>query len=162
MDILLLALAIVCVIVGMVGAVLPMLPGPPLSYAALWLMWWRDPSEVSSTALWITGVLMVVLLVADYLAPIWLTKKRRRLSTSRTRSHRRTHHRAFLWSLGFVARSFPRCIGGRTDGQITAAQGIEGGFAFICRLPANHRTETALWHSTRRDGGNGHLMSRFH
>lgn len=75
MDILLLALAIVCVIVGMVGAVLPMLPGPPLSYAALWLMWWRDPSEVSSTALWITGVLMVVLLVADYLAPIWLTKK---------------------------------------------------------------------------------------
>ena len=75
MDILLLALAIVCVIVGMVGAVLPMLPGPPLSYAALWLMWWHDPSEVSSTALWITGVLMVVLLVADYLAPIWLTKK---------------------------------------------------------------------------------------
>lgn len=75
MDILLLALAIVCVIVGMVGAVLPMLPGPPFSYAALWLMRWRDPSEVSSTALWITGVLMVVLLVADYLAPIWLTKK---------------------------------------------------------------------------------------
>ena len=75
MDILLLTLAIVCIIVGIVGAVLPMLPGPPVSYAALWLMWWRDPSEVSTMTLWITGVLMVVLLIADYLAPIWLTKK---------------------------------------------------------------------------------------
>lgn len=75
MEYLLLALAIVCAVVGLLGAVLPVLPGPPLSYAALWLMWWRDPAEVSATALWITGVLMVVLLVADYMAPIWLTKK---------------------------------------------------------------------------------------
>lgn len=75
METLLLIAAIVCVIVGILGAVLPVLPGPPVSYAALWLMWWRDPSEVSAPALWITGIVMAVLLIADYAAPIWLTKK---------------------------------------------------------------------------------------
>ena len=69
-----LSLAIACAIVGLVGAIVPMLPGPPVSYAALWMMWLRDDSSVSSASLWIMGILMVIVSVIDYIAPIWMTK----------------------------------------------------------------------------------------
>ena len=74
MEFLLLALAVVCMVVGVLGAVVPMLPGAPLSYAALWLVWFYDSSSVPEAALWVMGVLMVFLLLLDYVAPIWLTK----------------------------------------------------------------------------------------
>lgn len=67
-------MAVVCAVVGLVGAILPMLPGPPVSYVALWMLWLRDNSSVSSTELWVWGIVMVVLTVIDYIAPIWITK----------------------------------------------------------------------------------------
>lgn len=69
-----LVLAIICAVVGLVGAIAPMLPGPPVSYVALWMMWLRDENSVSSTNLWIMGILMVVVSIIDYVAPIWMTK----------------------------------------------------------------------------------------
>lgn len=74
MEYLLLALAVVCALLGLLGAVLPMLPGAPLSYAALWLVWFYDSSSMPAAVLWVMGVLMVLLLLLDYVAPIWLTK----------------------------------------------------------------------------------------
>lgn len=67
-------LAIVCAVVGLVGAIVPMLPGPPVSYVTLWMMWLYDKGSVSSTSLWVMGILMVVVSVIDYIAPIWMTK----------------------------------------------------------------------------------------
>ena len=69
-----LVLAIICAVVGLVGAIVPMLPGPPVSYVALWMIWLRDENSVSSTNLWIMGILMVVVSIIDYVAPIWMTK----------------------------------------------------------------------------------------
>ena len=74
MDYAWLVLAIICAVVGLVGAIVPMLPGPPVSYVALWMMWLRDENSVSSTNLWIMGILMVVVSIIDYVAPIWMTK----------------------------------------------------------------------------------------
>ena len=74
MEILLILLAIIFAIVGLLGAVLPVLPGPPVSYAALWMVWLLDSSQVSSPALWVMGILMVIVSVIDYIAPVWLTK----------------------------------------------------------------------------------------
>lgn len=69
-----LTLAIVSSLVGLAGALLPMLPGPPVSYVALWMMYLYDGRSVSSTTLWVMGALMVVLTVIDYLAPVCLAK----------------------------------------------------------------------------------------
>lgn len=69
-----LVLAIVSALVGLAGALLPMLPGPPVSYVALWMLYLYDKDSVSSTTLWVMGVLMLVLTIVDYLAPVWLTK----------------------------------------------------------------------------------------
>lgn len=68
------ALAIICGVVGLIGAVVPVIPGSIISYAALWLMWLSDSSYVSSASLWIMGGLMVAVCVIDYIAPIWMTK----------------------------------------------------------------------------------------
>ena len=74
MDYVYLILAVLCALLGLAGAVLPVLPGPPISYAALWFMWLRNPQDIP-VFLWIMGILMIVLSVLDYVAPIWLTNK---------------------------------------------------------------------------------------
>ena len=74
MDYVYLILAVLCALLGLAGAVLPVLPGPPISYAALWFMWLRNPQDIPVSLL-IMGILMIVVSVLDYVAPIWLTNK---------------------------------------------------------------------------------------
>lgn len=66
-------LAIICAAIGLIGAIVPMLPGPPIGYIALWMMWLYDKSSISSTTLWIMGALMIAVSIIDYVAPIWIT-----------------------------------------------------------------------------------------
>lgn len=62
-------------VVGLLGAVLPVLPGPPLAYATLWLMWLTDRSSVSTSTFIVMGILMIVVTALDYIAPIWMTRR---------------------------------------------------------------------------------------
>lgn len=74
MEYVLIVLAILFALIGLAGAVLPVLPGAPISYGGLLLVWLLDESKVSETSLWVMGALMVFVIVVDYVAPIWLTK----------------------------------------------------------------------------------------
>ncbi|CAG5005124.1 hypothetical protein DYBT9275_03518 [Dyadobacter sp. CECT 9275] len=74
MDILLLLAGIVCLLVGLAGAVLP-LPGPPLSYAGLILLHISKFAEFSKPVLITLGIFTAVIAVLDYYIPIWGTKK---------------------------------------------------------------------------------------
>ena len=75
MEYIFLILGALFALIGLAGAVVPALPGPPLSYVTLWMMWLYNREEVSPQVLVVAGVLMVVITVLDYVAPIWLTKK---------------------------------------------------------------------------------------
>lgn len=48
MSVLLIVLAVLCVLVGIAGCILPVLPGPPLSFVALLLMRWSGAAEFDS------------------------------------------------------------------------------------------------------------------
>jgi uncharacterized protein len=74
METFLLILAILCLLGGLAGAVLP-LPGPPLSYAGLLLLHYSGYASLSKSVL--VGFLIATLasVVADYYASIWGTKK---------------------------------------------------------------------------------------
>jgi uncharacterized protein YqgC (DUF456 family) len=74
MDILLLITGIVCLLVGLVGAVLP-LPGPPLSFAGMIALQYSRFADFGQNTLIVFGVLTVVITVLDYYVPIWGTKK---------------------------------------------------------------------------------------
>lgn len=73
METLLIIIAIVCGIVGLAGSILPALPGAPLSFAGLVALLFCPGADISSSALWVSGIFLVIVSVLDYIAPIWLT-----------------------------------------------------------------------------------------
>ena len=75
MDYLLMISAIVVIIIGFIGDIIPGIPGPPVSYLALLLLHWTDRISYSSQFLVMTGVICAVITVLDYVVPIWGTKK---------------------------------------------------------------------------------------
>ena len=68
-------LGILLCIVGIVGSLLPLLPGPPIAYAGMLLQLFRDPNPFEAKTYWIFGGVVAISLVLDYLIPIWGTKK---------------------------------------------------------------------------------------
>lgn len=76
MEMLLIILAVLCVLIGVIGAVVPALPGGVLlSYVGLLLMHFTKQYEYETDFLILWGVLVGVALILDYYIPIWGTKK---------------------------------------------------------------------------------------
>jgi uncharacterized protein YqgC (DUF456 family) len=75
MDYLLLALAIVLMIVGIAGCLLPILPGPPLTYLGLVVLHFTRFADISKNLFIILGIVAVVVTVIDYVVPIWGTRQ---------------------------------------------------------------------------------------
>ena len=73
METLLIILALVCCIVGLLGSILPALPGAPISYVALLLLLPCEGAAISTTALWVYGIFLIIVSILDYVAPVWLT-----------------------------------------------------------------------------------------
>lgn len=70
MDILLIVLGAVCMLLGLLGCVLPALPGPPVSYVGLLLLHCTDRIQFSLTEMLVLLLLVIVALVLDYFIPI--------------------------------------------------------------------------------------------
>jgi len=68
-------LGIILIITGVAGSLLPMLPGPPIAFAGMFLQQLRPEKPFSTQFLLIWAGIVVVILVLDYLIPIWGTKK---------------------------------------------------------------------------------------
>lgn len=75
MSILLISLGFICCLVGLVGSVLPVVPGLIISWLGILLLFWVPEVEVSSSLLWITLAITLVILILDYIIPILGTKK---------------------------------------------------------------------------------------
>ncbi len=72
------ALAVLCglfVFIGLLGSVLPILPGPALSWVGILILHFTEYANFSTTFLVVTGVIMAAITVLDYFIPIWGTKK---------------------------------------------------------------------------------------
>ena len=70
MDIILVILGILCLIGGLLGCILPMLPGPPISFAALILLELTSYACFSGTQLTIWLVLVIAVQLLDYIVPM--------------------------------------------------------------------------------------------
>ena len=75
MDVLLLALGFMCVILGIFGSFLPVLPGPSISWVGLVLLYFTNAVPANY---WILGIALsvtVIISVLDYVIPAKGTKR---------------------------------------------------------------------------------------
>ena len=75
MDYLLLALAVVLLVFGLIGCILPIIPGPPLSFLGLLIIHYTHFAAYSTNFLLIAAGIAIIVTVLDYIVPIWGTKK---------------------------------------------------------------------------------------
>jgi uncharacterized protein YqgC (DUF456 family) len=74
-DYILLILGIILMILGIIGCLVPVLPGPPLSFLGLILLHLTRFGQFTSPALITFGIIAVVVTVLDYIVPVWGTRR---------------------------------------------------------------------------------------
>lgn len=74
MDTLLIIFAVLLSLTGIIGCIIPGLPGHPLNYIAMLLLHWAFQPFAISTLL-IFGILTIAITVLDYMIPLWTGKK---------------------------------------------------------------------------------------
>jgi uncharacterized protein YqgC (DUF456 family) len=74
-DYILLILGIILMLIGIIGCLVPVLPGPPFSFLGIILLHFSRFGEFSNSALIVFAAITVVVSVLDYVVPIWGTKR---------------------------------------------------------------------------------------
>ena len=74
MDIVLLVLAFFMMLIGLIGCIVPGLPGTPIAYIGLWIAQATEKIHFSWQFLLIWGIVVVIISVLDYVVPAWGTK----------------------------------------------------------------------------------------
>ena len=74
-DYILLVLGILFMLIGIIGCLVPVLPGPPLSFLGLIFLHLTRFGQFSASTLIILGSISVIVTLLDYLVPVWGTKK---------------------------------------------------------------------------------------
>lgn len=74
-DYLLLISGIALMILGIIGCLVPLLPGPPLSFLGLIFLHLSRFGQFSGSTLAILGGIAALVTILDYIVPIWGTRK---------------------------------------------------------------------------------------
>lgn len=147
MDIFLMIVAGLFLLVGLLGNILPGLPGVPLSYIGLLLLHFTDKVQFSATFLLVWAGITVLTIVLDYLIPAWGTKQ---FGGSRWGVWGSTIGLViglFLGPWGIIARSLCRCSGFRTLRRKECPTGYQGWIRLFHRTAYRHHTQTHMqWH----------------
>ena len=75
MDILLITISVLLIIIGILGSIVPILPGPPLAFCGLLLVHFTSKHLFSIEFLILFGALAILSAVIDNVLPIYATKK---------------------------------------------------------------------------------------
>ena len=75
MEIFLLVIAGLCMLIGIIGCIVPGLPGVPIAYAGLWIAQITERVDFTWQTLLIWGIVTIVVTVLDYVVPAWGTKQ---------------------------------------------------------------------------------------
>ena len=70
LDIILIILGVLCLITGLMGCILPFLPGPPVAYLGLVLLHFTDKVQYTTTQLIVWLLIVLVVQVLDYFTPM--------------------------------------------------------------------------------------------
>jgi uncharacterized protein YqgC (DUF456 family) len=74
-DYLFLILGIILIILGIIGCLVPVLPGPPFSFLGIIFLNFSRFADFTTAALITLGAIAVAVTILDYIVPVWGTKK---------------------------------------------------------------------------------------
>lgn len=74
-DYIFLVAGILLVILGIIGCLVPVLPGPPLSYLGILFLHFSRFGQFTTLALITMGVIALAVTILDYVVPVWGTRK---------------------------------------------------------------------------------------
>jgi uncharacterized protein YqgC (DUF456 family) len=78
MDIFLIVIAFFLFIIGIIGAFVPFIPGPPLSFIGILILYWNKYCENYFASpiwfIWVLGGVTVLITAADFILPSIMTK----------------------------------------------------------------------------------------
>ncbi len=74
-NILLLILASALMIVGIIGCVLPVIPGPPISFMGLLIINFSDRFDFTTEFLIVMAIVAAAVTILDFVVPLWGTKR---------------------------------------------------------------------------------------
>jgi hypothetical protein len=74
-DYLLLTLGFIAIVFGIIGCLVPVLPGPPLSFIGLFLLHISRFGEFTYPTLIIFAAIAIIVTILDYIVPVWGKKK---------------------------------------------------------------------------------------
>jgi hypothetical protein len=75
MDIFLVSVASLLIMLGILGCILPVIPGPPLSFVGLLILHFTKWGSINSQLLIWLGIAAAIVTILDYVFPVWATKK---------------------------------------------------------------------------------------
>lgn len=74
MEIFLIVVAFLFMLIGIIGCIVPGLPGTPIAYAGLWIAQATERVDFSWQFLLVWGIVMIAVSALDYIVPAWGTK----------------------------------------------------------------------------------------
>ncbi len=74
MEIFLLVIAFLLMLIGVIGCIVPGLPGTPIAYLGLWIAQATERVDFSWQFLLVWGIVMIAVSALDYIVPAWGTK----------------------------------------------------------------------------------------
>ena len=141
LDVFLILMGILCLITGLAGCFLPVIPGPPVAYAGLLLLHFTGKVQYSATQLLLWLLIVVIVQVLDYFVPHAGQQIQRRNALGNARMPCRNPHRAVLHALGHCPWSVFRGFYRRTFRRQGNPAGSEVGTGLPVRLPLRYGTE---------------------
>lgn len=96
----------ILLVVGLIGAFVPVLPGPPLAWAGLLLSFFSKYNQISIACLIITGAVAIIVTIMDNVFPVLMTKKSGGSKTATTGSTIGLIVGLFLGPVGIILGPF--------------------------------------------------------
>ena len=75
MELILVILAFILLAAGILGTIIPILPGPPLSFVGLLVLQWSGRGEFTFVFLLVWAVITAAVTIMDYLLPSFMAKR---------------------------------------------------------------------------------------
>ena len=132
MDTLLIIVAILCGVVGLIGSVVPVLPGPALSFVGIICAYMTDGTTISQSMLWIWGIITLVVTILDYILPAYFSKVFGGSKAGVTGATIGVFAGLFMGPIGIILGPFVGAIAGEMlNQQRTFGEAVKVGFGSL-------------------------------